>query len=293
MKYEFRNFKEEYYDMIHRFLVELSEENLVHINWNWARFEWMYFHPEFDRSLIDKIGLWFMDDEIVGVAIYDHYMGEAFFAAKMGHEELEQTILDYVIANFQDENGIGLAVNDEDTRMQTLLTENGFLKEEHTENILELPIDFSVCTFEQDSLLTLEKLDIGHDLYKHHELLWKGFDHEGETPVDEETMYKQERMLSAPHLNTELHVIAKKEKEEYVSYCGLWYDEKTDYVYVEPVCTIPKYRKMGSAKKVLLEALQRAHKLGAKRAFVISDDEFYKKIGFKQHSHFTFYWYKQ
>ncbi|MBQ6788231.1 MAG: hypothetical protein IJO85_10975 [Lachnospiraceae bacterium] len=60
MKYEFRNYKEEYYDMIYQFLVELSKENLVHINWNWARFEWMYFHPEFDRSLIDKIGLWFM-----------------------------------------------------------------------------------------------------------------------------------------------------------------------------------------------------------------------------------------
>lgn len=62
-------------------------------------------------------------------------------------------------------------------------------------------------------------------------------------------------------------------------------------MYVEPVCTIPQYRNKGIAKSVLTEAMKRAYDLGAKRAYVISDMEFYKRLGFKQHSHYTFYWY--
>ena len=98
-------------------------------------------------------------------------------------------------------------------------------------------------------------------------------------------------MLSAPHLNPLLHVIAKNKCGEYVAYCGLWYNEKTDYVYIEPVCTIPEYRNKGIARMVLIEALKRAYDLGAKKSYVISDSAFYKSLGFKQHSHYTFYWY--
>ena len=68
---------------------------------------------------------------------------------------------------------------------------------------------------------------------------------------------------------------------EFVSYCGLWYNKSTDYVYVEPVCTIPQYRKKGIAKCILTETLKRAYDLGAKKAYVISDMEFYKRLGFK------------
>lgn len=42
----------------------------------------MFFHSEFDRNLLDKIGLWFSRYNLVGIARYDHYLGEAFFAAR-------------------------------------------------------------------------------------------------------------------------------------------------------------------------------------------------------------------
>ncbi len=41
----------------------------------------------------------------------------------------------------------------------------------------------------------------------------------------------------------------------------LWYMAGTDYVYVEPVCTIPAYRGKGVAKAVIHEALGRAKNL--------------------------------
>ena len=74
--------------------------------------------------------------------------------------------------------------------------------------------------------------------------------------------------------------------------CGCWYLEGTDYAYVEPVCTIPEYRGKGIGKAVVLEALNRCRQMGAKRAYVILDSEFYKRIGFEQFAHYTFLWKK-
>ena len=37
-------------------------------------------------------------------------------------------------------------------------------------------------------------------------------------------------------------IYGKNTDGEYVSYCCLWYSDKTDYAYVEPVCTVPSYR---------------------------------------------------
>jgi predicted N-acetyltransferase YhbS len=96
-------------------------------------------------------------------------------------------------------------------------------------------------------------------------------------------------MLSAPHLNSYLHTVAENQDGEYVAYCGSWYDQKTDYAYIEPVCTIPEYRKKGLGRVVLLESLKRCYSLGAKKTYVISDDYFYKSLGFYQYSHYTFY----
>ncbi|MFY8264176.1 GNAT family N-acetyltransferase [Clostridium perfringens] len=170
---------------------------------------------------------------------------------------------------------------------------NVFLKNEKTENIIDLKLDEVNFNLEPIDGITLENIDIEKDLYKHHELLWKGFNHEGQAPLDEDTINKQKLMLSAPHLNPLLHVIAKNKCNEYVAYCGLWFNDKTDYVYIEPVCTIPEYRNKGIARMVLMEALKRAYSLRAKKAYVISDSDFYKSLGFKQHSHYTFYWHNR
>lgn len=291
MKFDFRNFDNSYYDKVCDFLIELSKYDRKHINWNWARWEWMFFHPEFSRDLMDKIGLWFCDEELVGMATYDHSLGEAFFVTKPESEELEKDMLEYSIATFSDENGLGIAVNDADISTLNLLRNCGFLKNEQTENVLELTlknISFDLIT---PKGITLKNLDIKKDLYKHHNVLWRGFDHEGQLPVDEATMNRQKIMLSASNLNQFLHIAAENKDGEYVAYCGLWYNQKTDYAYVEPVCTIPEYRHKDIGKAVVIEALKNCYFLGAKKAYVISDNPFYKKLGFHQHSHYTFYWY--
>ena len=80
------------------------------------------------------------------------------------------------------------------------------------------------------------------------------------------------------------------ESGEYAAYCCVWVHLKTDYAYIEPVCTVPDHRGKGLAKAVIYEALNRAKSFGAKNAFVISDTSFYERLGFRKDRHFTFYW---
>ena len=76
------------------------------------------------------------------------------------------------------------------------------------------------------------------------------------------------------------------------AYCSLWYDSRTDYAYLEPLCTVPAFRGKGLARAVVYEALDRVKALGAKTVYVISDLPFYEKIGFTKDRHYTFYWNK-
>ena len=54
--------------------------------------------------------------------------------------------------------------------------------------------------------------------------------------------------------------------------------------YVEPVVTIPNFRGHGLGKAVVYESINRCVELGAKKAIVISNQEFYHRIGFEKYS---------
>ena len=49
-KASFRGYRDVDYEAVCDFLIELNHKDRGHINWNWARFEWMMEHPEFDKA---------------------------------------------------------------------------------------------------------------------------------------------------------------------------------------------------------------------------------------------------
>ena len=92
---EFRHFCDSDYEAVCDFLIALNRADKTHINWNWARFEWMYEHPEFDKSARDAIGLWLDGGRVVGAAIYDMYFGEAFCGVLPEYAALLPEVLRY------------------------------------------------------------------------------------------------------------------------------------------------------------------------------------------------------
>ena len=282
----FVNYSESEYDAVCDFLTELNRNSDRHINWNWARFEWMYEHPEFDKSLINSIGLWKCSGRVVGAAIYDMYFGEAFCGTLREYEYLYPGILDHAHKNLCDDSGIAIAVCDENTAELEDAIEAGFAETDQHETIMTIELDCDHPAELPDGL-KLAELDPAAEPYAFQWLLWQGFDHgENKTGFEEqEKIIPQKRK----HLDPRLSLAAVNDNGEYTAYCCLWYDKRTDYAYVEPVCTVPSYRGKGIAKALIYEALNRVKVLGAKRAYVISDSEFYGKLGFRKHLHYTFY----
>ena len=109
---------------------------------------------------------------------------------------------------------------------------------------------------------------------KYQLVIHRGFDNDG---LPEKWDY--EFLKRIPHANDELKTFAIS-GGEYRAHCGLWY-ESGDTAYIEPVATLPEHRNKGLAKAVVYEACNRAKALGAKRAIVLSDNEFYFRIGFR------------
>lgn len=283
----FRNYCEKDYEAVCNFLIELNRKDQNHINWNWGRFEWMADHPEFDKSLMRSIGLWTDGEKVVGAAIYDMYFGEAFVGALPEYSSLYPETLDYAYRRLKDEKGLGIAVCDTCADEISAAKSAGFTPTEQTETVMSLDLNKELPADLPDGLHYMELAPV-KEPYAFQWLLWQGFDH----GTDKAKFEKQEQIIprARPHLNPYLSVAVENADGEKTAYCCLWYSDKTDYAYVEPVCTIPAYRGKGIAKAVIYEALNRARALGAKKAYVLSDMPFYEKLGFKKDRQFTFYW---
>ena len=277
------------YDALCDFLIELNQKSRNHINWNWARFEWMYAHPEFDRNLLSSIGLWDDGKKIVGAAIYDMYFGEAFCGVLPEYDNLYPEVLEYAYHELKDDSGLGISICDEDHAKIKVAENCGFVLSGQSEQIRKFNLleNFSAPL---PNGFSFRDLDPSKEPYEFQWLLWQGFNH-GE---DKEEFEKTEKIIPQirRHFNSHLSVAAINTAGENVSYCCLWYNGKTDYAYVEPVCTVPAYRGKGISKAVIFEALNRAKLLGAKDAVVISDMAFYEKLCFQKDLHFSFWWKK-
>lgn len=284
---EFRNYKNNDYDAVIDFLIQLSDEGKYHTNWNWARFEWMIEHPETDKSKLETIGLWWEKDSVVGAAIYDMYYGEAFCGALRAYADILPDILDYAYNNLGDENGLGIAICDDDLKTIEMVTQLGYEKANQTENIMTFDLNISVFS-ELPTNIVIKEFDPAENPYEFAWLLWQGFNHGNDKTVFESQDKKEQQLRK--HLDKRLSLAAADTLGNIVGYVCLWYSPKTDYAYVEPVCTIPKYRNMGISKALLAEAFKRVNKLGAKRAIVISDMDYYKKLGFVNDILFSFFW---
>ena len=83
------------------------------------------------------------------------------------------------------------------------------------------------------------------------------------------------RLLLRNYRVTDFEDIIKYFSDEEVSKFEDFYPT----AYIEPVATVPEHRGKGIGQAVVYEAVNRAKERGAKRAIVLSDQDFYKRLG--------------
>ena len=172
----FKHFTESDYDAVCEFLIELNSSDNSHINWNWARFEWMYEHPEFDKGHVEAIGLWIDVDKVVGAAIFDTQFGEGFCAVLPGYQEIYSEVLEYAFNHLSDDSGFSLAVCDDSEDEKAEVLKHGFVRTEQTENVMELDLAREMKVSLPQNLRFVNP-DPVEDAQKLQWLFWQGFDH--------------------------------------------------------------------------------------------------------------------
>ena len=91
-------------------------------------------------------------------------------------------------------------------------------------------------------------------------------------------------MQSGPNFRKDLTTVIKAPNGDYVCFAGMWFDEKNKYAYLEPLATVPKYRRKGLATIALMTGMKKTNALGATYCFGGVHD-FYTAIGFETICH--------
>lgn len=276
MRYKTERYKNcerfnEQYQSIHRFLLE-AEKTDYNEHFHWGRFEWMHARSDLDEDKLTSIVI-FKDenDVIVGLTTYDtRYDDRIYLIHTSSDKLLLESMVDIVIND--EGNGAVLKVNDKDSVLCRLLREKDFEKKNIFACVLSLEFSNSL-EYSIPDAYTMSPQEFIADPWQYQLVIHKGFNNEGIPPKWDDKLLKR-----IPNVNENLRTFAIA-NNEYCSHCGLWYIAG-DTAYIEPVVTVPGHRKQGLAKAVVYEACARAKVLGAKRAIVVSEQNFYFQIGF-------------
>ncbi|MEA3327373.1 MAG: GNAT family N-acetyltransferase [Chloroflexota bacterium] len=282
------------YQHISAFLIEHYQPANRDGNWLEPELEYMHGHPYLQAQHLEKIGIWEEDGKIVTAALYESRLGEAFFQFKPGFRFLREEMLDYAEGHLATPDGhLHAYVHDTDAEFSALVKMRGYVHEPREDRPmarLAIPKPFPKISLPEGYRLL--SLADEPDWAKMHQVMWRGFNHEGEPELSPENLAMRRDMFDTVTARRDLKIIVAAPNGDFISICGMFYQPDGRYGYVEPVATDPDYRRMGLGKAAVLEGIRRCGELGAVEAFVGSDQPFYLSLGFEV-QYVTQCWRKQ
>jgi predicted N-acetyltransferase YhbS len=276
------------YSLVDDFLIQYYQPDNADGNWLEPAWEYMHAHPYLDNSSLGKIGVWEDAGKIVAVVHYESVLGEAFFEFDPDHHHLRQGMLDYAEDNLygrtkaDERRYLKAYVNDNDKEFASLVRGRGYEKVPDGNRPLAkyvIPGSFPSILLPEGFLL--KSLADDCDWAKVHRVMWRGFNNKGEPPGGAEELESRRKLFETPKARRDLKIVVEAPNGDFASFCGMWYEPANKYAYVEPVATDLDYRRMGLGKAAVLEGIRRCGELGAKVAYVGSDQEFYLALGFE------------
>ena len=287
----FRNYTKypgitEDYHKVRAFLIKLG-----YAEFEYTRWDWMATHSYLDKSAVGRIGLWEDQEEVVGIATFDSQLGTAFCLTLPEYTYLKKEILLYAKNKLSKDGKFGVFIRDTDLEFQDIAAELGFVATQVKESDSFFYLDKTSTAYDLPKGFYITTMKETFDLYQYRRVLWRGFNHElngeGELKFSEEEEREAKKEMIRPNVDLSLKVAVVAPDGNFASYCGMWYDKNAGFAVVEPVATDPDYRKMGLGKAAVLEGIRRVGELGARKALVGSQQQFYYSIGFRPFSTFT------
>ena len=228
-----------------------------------------------DHTQSHRIALWEKNGQIVGLCWYDGQIGEALFNLRPDYEMIIPDMIQHAKEQLCKEDGsVQLRIIKGQKNLIKEVQRQGFeLIKERPEGIYDFSVNKLNYTlpsgfyFEPLACCNRKRLQ---------NATWRGFDNTGESEGGVETAH---HLDTAPHRTSELDVVIKNDTGEYVCYASMWMVKGNHLAYLEPLCTVPEYRRKGLAAAALSELVRRTKPLGATHMTGGSND-FYFKIGY-------------
>ena len=292
MSVSFRNYSPEPfftddYRKVRDFLIRIDSVKMTS-RMSWSTWEWSVTHGGRDQKNLGKIGLWEDEGELVAIATYECPLGEGFLCVDEDYAYLKPELIAYAKDNLHANGKLTLSLPDGDYDFMRAAMKQGFRPTMNNDQIALLDID-TIPSFTLPEGFHFVSMADDWDWYQYNRVMWRGFDHEGRPPHDEESIAMRKQMLSSPMIIPELVVAIKAPDGNYVSHCGMWYRAGDTSCDLEPLVSDPDYRLMGLGRAVVYETARRCAKLGAKQVSWALSQQFYCNIGFYPIHTYT-YW---
>lgn len=271
-KYQTQERFQKQYNEICKFL-QVHADSGHNEHFHWGRLGWMMAHPNLDVEMLTKIALFKDDDNtIVGIVIFDtDYQNRWYILHSVYDENLLRQMIEYIT---EVDDTPTIKVNLNDIALCKLL-EDMHYKKQYTESVLTMDLSQNL-SYRLPMGFSINKQNASIDEWQRRLVIHRGFDNDGvPQTLDEKTAEGEKQLRVKEYIKTFV-----MKDGDYVAHCGLWY-HGNETAYIEPVVTVPEYRRKGLGRAVVYEALKRAKNQGAKRAIVISEQDFYYHIGMK------------
>ncbi len=237
-----------------------------------------------------KNRIWEDNGKIVAFCFYESPVTDIYFSLKPGYEELASEMIAYADVNMPIKNGnVQLILFGGQDALANAARKAGYHQISESwdmqfdfEDTLDYPLPEGFHFVSPDGL----------DMDKISKCCWKGFDHEQNEGLWNHQFEQNNYLLkAAPHATMNLSAAIADEQGEYACYAGMWWTPGNKLAYMEPLCTIPEYRRRGLASAALSELYRRTKALGATH-MTGGFHGFYKAIGYMPAVKWT-YWKKQ
>jgi GNAT superfamily N-acetyltransferase len=270
------------FNLVRDFLLRINANGLTQYDFPWGRWEWAFSLPYLDEGSLDRIGVWEAGGRIVGLATYEDKLGSAYYCLDTEYGYLKREMLLHARKELSADGKLRVLIPDVDDDFQHVAMESGFIPTAENERNAVYDIDLGSISYRLPQGYSVKRLADGYDIRKYSRVLWRGFNHPGEPPETEQMDQERRKSLTGgPHVDLGLKIAVVSPQGEYVSYCGMWYEQGTENALVEPVATDPDHRLKGLGRAAVLEGIRQCGIQGAKRAIVGSSQQFYYSIGFR------------